>query len=350
MSRPGGIDRVTFNYGQAAPPVITGTTGTWIDVTPGDMDPAAGGDCFGCNATILVHPQRQRELYTFCDLQGMWKSTNFGLTWLKQSAPGSVIEGSKSWGSAIAPDGSYMLVAGVFRKVCRSNDGGYTWFIAADGLSWDAYGFDIDPADKNHVIATAHDQNDGHLYESSDGGYTWTDRGAMGAMAHGSYAYFGQTASTIIAVAEDGDGTDTLRGTWNGSAWSWNSESGQQHYHGSHQLFVDRANNIIFNPGLSGIEKSTDDGQNWSSVTAQAAGAIARGRTTLYAMRGLASQGTFAPQLQHATAPDGSSWTDDTDPAGMDNGPKWMVGVTDGITHAIVAICWNYGIWRYVEP
>jgi hypothetical protein len=73
--------------GMAAETVAIPASGTWINVTPSGVDlvNALSCDNYG-SITMVADPARPSDLYTQFHCQGVWKSVDYGLTWL--SIPG----------------------------------------------------------------------------------------------------------------------------------------------------------------------------------------------------------------------------------------------------------------------
>lgn len=345
---------------------IRGLAGAWTNVTPPDMllgpdDTSAGvGQNFGCQG-VRADPRYAGVFYAGATYQALWKSTDWGLTWTKVSVSGSDIFANGRLNLVIAPDGSYMLstclypINGFSNGAWRSTDSGLTW-------SRNNIGFDngddvgrmaIDPTSALRVVASAHSGTD-HMWESRDGGVTWTDQGAMGGATNAEIIWLDD--DTLLAIS-DGDniaGNGTWRGVRSGSVWpwtwTWTSKDTQQHWHGTAQAFVE-GNGNVWTGGGFGIRKSTDNGLTWTQVDSMNSGGIVGTPTTLYATSNYASSAGFGPNLAHSLrSGGGTTWIADTNPGAMNNG--WLyaaIGSDAAKRYAVIGGCWNAGIWRYVE-
>jgi hypothetical protein len=330
----------------------------WFDVTPADANLTAGGDCFGASGHPRVDPTNPAVIYFGVDLQGIWRSTDYGKTFTKRSDVGSIVEGGKIWALAIAYDGSAMWAGSgggsQFLDCLKSTNGGVTWTKVATGLAFEPYSYDCSPTNANRLIATAHyPGGDDSVFESTDGGANWTNIGSTGAGSTSGYAYYGLTDATIIYV-KDGDApasNSTRRATRSGSTWSsFTGVDDSSHYHGSHQLFVDRANGLIWNPGPGGIKRSDDDGVTWSSVSTVPSASICRSRNKWLAGASYASQGSFDPKIQESS--NGTTFTERTDePGAMINGPRAMCATVNPTGQDIFILCnWVAPVYRFVGP
>jgi hypothetical protein len=326
----------------------------WVNVTPAEfsMDHTIGhGDNYGVQ-DILVNPRNTAELFAFSCYEGVWKSSDTGVTWSKVSADGGPLDHGKAWGSIIALDASFILSSQGngpdIMSAYRSTDGGVSWTACRTPI--DPYMYDIDPTDTKHVVCSGHGSD--HLAESLDGGLTWSDAGVIGTGASNYVAFL--DGRILLSVAQGNQGT--YRGVKMGSAWTWTKVSGQHHVHGSHQIVVERpgaaAPGVIYNPGELGIERSVDDGLTWTTVSPISSNVIIATPSTLYASTGYPSQKnvTHDPHFQHAVRAQGTSWSADATPVGMINGPKCMAVTTQGDHQVLVTGNWYGGIWRYVEP
>jgi hypothetical protein len=343
---------------------IRGTVGVWTDVTPGGIDLADssnGGDNFGVQ-DVLADSSVAGAFYVFTCYNGVYESTNYGLTWTKVSGS-SALDFGKAWGSAIAPDGSYMLASlgnstegspEGRRCMFRSTDKGRTWTRSAD-VGFDPYNADVCAFDSTKVLIASHDND--HVGYSSDSGVTWTDTGAVGAGGTGGYVQFLHDSSTAIYVGQDTE--DVYRGTRSGSSWTWGAIAdlaNAGHAHGVHQMYYDASNSAFYHPagannGQDGIWRSTNNGVNWTRVySTELESAIAATATTMYSMRSFpVGSASYDPKFTTALRSAGTSWAVATSPSGMTNGAKRFATGTDGTNWVVIAGCWNGGIWRYRE-
>ena len=323
--------------------------GTWTNVTPKAIG-FDGKDNYGIQ-DVLVDPKHPNTLFFFTCRYGVWRSTDYGQTWNKISTENCPLEQGKSWGSAIAPDGSYMLTTSSHSmSVFKSTDGGVTW-IASPPTTMHPYNVDIDVSDINHVISTGHDET--HLFESTDGGVIWTDQGAMGGATTSSYVHFLLDGNTVLAVSADKPDAGSWRGVKADGKWTWTRVSDQDHDHGSHQIWIDRAHKAIYHPGPApglGILKSTDNGLTWTTISKQAADAITATPTTIYACQSFPIHRPFVPHFQQAARSADTDWTADSTPPEMTNGAKSLAVTFDGHNYILVSGHWGAGLWRYVEP
>jgi photosystem II stability/assembly factor-like uncharacterized protein len=361
---------VTPNGG---PPVrtVTGTPGIWEDVTPAgvslDQENPGGGDNYGVQ-DVLADPARPGDLYAFICYQGVWRSTDFGITW-KQVNLGS--GWGKPWGSAIDPNPNRdpntppVLYAGNSSAVgfLKSVDFGVTWTEQllpssfGDFRYQQVYSVDVDPNDKDHVIVAFHEAPD--IGESTDGGKTWKKIPTPPEDGGGSYyAFFVNTGAadttrtTWFTLPQQNGNARALRTTDGGATWT---KLGQfQHHHGSAQLF-DAGAGTIYLAAMepSGIHKSTDFGQTWTTISTISDGVITASRNQLYTSVGL-GWGSVAdpvdPRLGSAPRGNDAMWSAIATPAGMVDGAK-RIAVAPGAGHdVLVSGSWHAGIWRYVEP
>lgn len=354
--------RDAVNVGVIPPPanLITGTSGVWSNVTPGGLSLVGadnGGDNYGVQDP-LADPLVPARFYAFTCYNGVWESTDYGLTWAKVSTDGKT-ETGKCWGSGIAPDGSYMLCtignsATYPTHMLRSTDRGRTWTASAS-LGANPYNAMVSPYDATRAVCAFHETN--HVFESLDSGVTWTDMGSVNAaITQSGYVFYVQNSDTLIYIGGDTD--PSYRGTKSGGTWTWTLITALNlagHQHGSCQLFYDATNSAVFhaagsNNSHDGIYKSTDNGVTFTNVgftTVEAS--IVGTASTLYAMWAAPlNTGSVDPKFTTAPRNPGTSWATTTSP-GMVNGAKRMAVGTDGSRWVVLAGCWHGGIWRYVE-
>ena len=340
-SSGGGAGSTVVVFADAGPAM--GTPGVWENVTPKSFDLSSS---FGVQ-DVLADPVHLGTFYAFVCMQGVWKSVDWGATWTHVSTDGNIEKG-KPWGEAIAQDGSYMLVGNgnVNGGAWRSTDGGVTWTPHNMSSDNDPYMFDIDPADKNHVISSMHNSQD--TFESKDGGLTWADRGPSGAGAS-NYVYF-ISSTTWLVISQDGGSSGTRRTMDSGA--SWTKVGDMVHAHGNEQIFIDPTNRSIYvGSHAGGVYRSTDGGASFSQVSNTRSSGVFGTGTRIYSTDPGANGGGTAPMAQSATRANGADWATITVPAGMTNGAKRAATALDPKSGKWVVVSgnWNAGIWRLIE-
>ena len=187
---------------------------------------------YGVN-NVLADAARPGDFYAFPNYQGVWKSSDFGVTWKKISPKGGPLDLGRAWGEAIDKNPKRDPATPPRMYACQgygpragdwvSTNGGVDWTrYATGGKNEHVYNFDTDPNDCLHVIAANHD--DDHCYESTDGGLKWADKGQIIAGGvpgtHSSYVWF-ITPDIWLSVSEAGNGKHgTLRTTDRGATWT----------------------------------------------------------------------------------------------------------------------------------
>ena len=141
-----------------------------------------------------------------------------------------------------------------------------------------------------------------------------------------------------------------------GASWTIpDGLNGLQHPHGNSRLYQ-RGDELFLGGGNGpegqGVYRSGDRGATWkradSGVTPEA---IVWGTPkNVYAMYAWACASCdLGTQFEIAPDP-GTAWTPTAVPAELQIGPNSVV-VTHDDTHAIfVALMWDQGLWRYIEP
>lgn len=353
MPRPNTLERLSFPGHVNTPPYASEATG-WTNVTPADMVlDSSIDDNFGATGHPIVDPLDPARIWVPADHQGIWMSTNYGKTFTKRNAPGDVVESGKPWALGIAPNGSYILAANSGTTRClKSTDGALNFTVANSNMGFEAYTYMWDPSDSQHVIATSHTNDDDQVWESTNGGTSWAPISSTGTGGQTGYAYFGLTSNTIIHVG-DGDtsgGNGTRRATGGVGSWgSWTQVSDHRHFHGSHQLYVDRVNSRIYNAHSGGIAYSDNDGVSWTSVSSTGAASIIQAGSTLVAGASYASSDGFPESIQTATYPPGTSFDGPTQVTNMTNGPRGMCVTRNPLgQYVVVTTNWRSGVWRLV--
>ena len=363
-----------------------GPGGTWTEVTPAGFNRnpnyPRNGDNFGFQQ-VLVDPVRPSDLYVFTNYQGVWKSTDFGTTWTMVSTGtnSDAIRGGRNWGAAIDSNKSrnpatpptlytqagYSTVGKM--GIWKSTDGGVNWtqtwntILAADGTTnitapvWtDVQGLSIDPNNSQHLIATSHGNTQGgvydhHIFETTNGGQTWIDRGNPAGTTHVAANFV--TSTTWIATAEGwGPGS---RGTYisNNSGASWTNVGQMGKAHGSVQLHYLAPNGTLYLAAMEGLFRSTSPYTSWTRIDTTTEQSVIGTPNYLYASYGWASLGAVTPNLRRASTANDTVWsgTYTTTPGGMTNGAMGAAVTFNAATgkYVIVTGNWLGGLWRYVE-
>lgn len=376
---PVKIDGGTKECGGIAIPMGTGgpsigTVGQWTDVTPAGVSLTLsdfGGDNYGAQ-DVLVDPVRPSDLYAFFCHQGVYKSTDYGVTWAKVNTGtnGGAIDSGKPWGEAIETNRCRdprtlptLYSAGSQGQFWRSTDGAVSWESFAlpdDGKprAQDAYDVDVDPYDSRHLVLGYHEEPG--ISESTDGGETWRALALPAGMNSGGswYVFFidtgdpATTRNTWLTIAQATGGND---GTWRttDAGANWKRVDSNEHGHGQAQLF--QTGGVVYMAGVYaeegwGVLRSTDFAETWTHVgsTSGQNGVYGTGKF-LYAQSGGASGGGIdQSQSERAPLPGGTDWSTWAVPVG--NGPKRAAVTYDGAHYIVVGGNWLSGLWRYVEP
>jgi hypothetical protein len=340
------------------PCVESGTcpSGSWINVTPSAMPASAlrpTTNAFG-PGSVVADPSRPSDLYVGPNA-GLWRSTDYGNTWqlvnsTLQDAPRGVI-------IAVAGTTPATIWSAGYNVVFKSTDGGDTF--KQTNLSVSLYSLKVDPYDPTHLISGLHEA-DG-VFESIDGGSTWHAVDGAGFPSGGIswYPYFIDTGEAVgtrktwFAIAQDGASAITT--TDGGAHWTTPTGiSGLQHPHGNSQIFQNGTTLYVggvYGPG-QGVYRSPDRGITWSRAdTGKYPEAVVWGTpTNIYSMYAWACSGcNLGTDFEMAPEP-GTAWSSAPTPPELTIGPNSVAVTFDGAHHVFVAVMWDQGIWRFVEP
>lgn len=354
------------------------TLNIWTDVTPAaiDLDGASfTNDNYGVQ-DVVVDPARPSDVYAFTCFQGVWKSVDFGVTWIKINTGigGASLDQGKLWTAAIDPNAQrdpatpptlWTATGDSAVGVWKSTDGGVSWTshavnnataAQASNNSYfgnDVYALDIDPGNGLHLIAGFHGYPG--VSESKDGGSTWTTITVPVGIGSSVYPFFVHTgvASTTSATwLTQAQWDSNVNGIWrtNDAGVTWTHvASTLEHKHGSTQFFQP-ANGVVYAPSVNpnGIFRSVDSGTTWTRVSTSLANAVFGTPDNLYSMDSFASNRSYDPNIQSSSIA-GNSWTAMVAVPTMSNGTKRAAVTFDGSHFVIVSGNWLGGIWRYVE-
>jgi hypothetical protein len=330
--------------------------GVWTNVTPPGMASVLRPtqNVYG-PGSIVGDPARRSDMYVGGSGAGLWKSSDYGSTWVRQNS--TLPDVPRGVTIAVAGTTPATIWAAGYNSIYKSIDGGLTFKVTA--LTQSLYSLKVDPYDSNHLVSGLHEA-DG-LMESTDGGATWQLVGGAGWPPGGVswYPYFidtgdaAATRRTWFAIAQNGGGAIVTKDE--GAHWSVpNGLSGLQHPHGNSQIF--QSGFTLFVAGVNGpgqgVYRSPDLGANWSRVdSGKMPQALVWGTPkNVYAMYAWACSNCNLGTNYETAAQPGVAWSAGSAPSALVIGPNSMVVTNDGSQYIFVAVMWDQGIWRYVEP
>ena len=362
------------SVGVATEPAPAPASGTWTNVTPGKVDLASKLSCDNYGSiTMVADPARPSDLYTQFHCQGVWKSTDYGLTWfgpINTGQGGAGASGAGGLAIARGPDDQPPIlysagIRGTGLGFWKSTDGGASWTnyrVVPGGDRQDFYPPVVDPYDPNHLLMTGH-----HLslvVHSLDGGQSWSQvpiADGMNDSTGTGFIFFidtGRAETTRNTWIWTAEATGKKIGTWrtDDGGRTWTHVDNNEHPHGQMQIYQPNKNGIVFMPGFhsdlgAGVLRSTDYGQTWTRVGIAMDQAVVFGTPkSVYAMYAWACGGcSLDPALQSAPQPGTSGWARIAIPSGMSIGPAQTATVFDGTHYIVLTAHWRGGIWRFVE-
>jgi hypothetical protein len=358
-----------------SPPPPT-TFGTWTNVTPSGVDLTGSLPCgnFGA-ATVQADPAHPSNLYTEFNCQGIWKSTDYGVTWtgpINTGTNGAAV-GDCSGGIAISPYSTASVptiyescVRGAGIGFWKSVDGGVNWtrYVVTPTNRQDYYPPVVDPYDENHLLLTGHEQDS--IVESVDGGQNWTAISmANGMLQNGGtgFIFFVNTGNatttrgTWLWIAQQSGGS---YGTWRtvNSGATWVQVDKNEHPVGASQIYQPDNSGVVYMAGAYsalgwGVLRSNNYGQTWTQVGMTNNETVVLGTSkNVYSMYGYPAGpgGSSNPSFEVASQPGTGTWVAPGTPAGLAQGSAQISVVNDGTHNVLVGAMWNSGVWRYIEP
>ena len=362
--------------------------GVWNNVTPSNVSLNTANDNYGIQ-DVLVDPVNPNVVYVFVCHQGLWKSVDYGLTYvgpINTGPGGTLVAAGKPWGAGIdlnpnrnpttAPT-LYTLSGNGALGVLKSIDGGVSWTQSfplnaltgqtAANYQNDAYSIAVDPTNVNHVLIGFHGFPG--LSESLDGAQTWRSVVIPAGTGQSIYAFFtspspaeaaaGATISSTWLTQSDWS-NDGENGTWRttDSGNTWKQVNNTEHNHGNAQI-VDLGNGTLYLSGQrsdapnpvepQGVFKSVDYGVTWVNVySTEAESTMCATPSNLYASNGFA--GLTSPNLVVASRSLDTTWVNVPTPSWIQTGWK-RAAVTKDTSGNVIIIAgfWQSGLGRYVE-
>ncbi len=353
---------------------VPGDIGVWVNVTPANVDLTSRLDCdnYG-TTTIAADPARQSDIYTYFDCQGIWKSTDYGVTWsgpINTGIGGANVRGAGGLAIARGAEGQPPIlytagIRGTGTGFWKSTDGGVNWaryHVAPGGNRQDFYKPEVNPYNSAHLLMAGHEME--LVVESFDGGRTWAAMplaNGMKGFAGTAGIYFINTGSadtTAVTWLWVAQMTGGKAGTWRTAAAgkSWTFVNNNERPHGGMQIYQPDTSGVIYIAGVYsrsgwGVLRSTDFGQTWNHVGKRSAQATVFGTPSkvFSAYSWACGVCTVAPDLQSAPSPGAHSWATVPTPPEMKMGPAQTATVFDGNRYVIISANWHAGLWRYVD-
>jgi hypothetical protein len=311
-------------------------------------------DAYG-PGSIVGDPAHPSDLYVGGSKAGLWKSSDYGNSWTLINA--TLPDIPRGVTIAVAGTTPATVWAAAYNSIYKSTDAGKTF--KQTNMQGSLYSLKVDPYDDKHLISGLHEA-DG-LMESTDGGDTWQTIAGSGWPSGGVSWYpdfidtgdAATTRSTWFAIAQNGASPVTTSDS--GAHWTMPAGvNGLQHPHGNSQLYQRGAALFVagvYGPG-QGVYRSMDLGKNWSRVDSGGTPeAVVWGTSkNVYAMYAWAcSSCDLGTSFETAPQP-GDTWSTTVVPSALVIGPNSVVVTSDGTHSVFVAVMWDQGIWRYVEP
>jgi hypothetical protein len=192
---------------QGTPPALV--PGVWTNITP----PAPGLSSTYGTAEIEIDPNNHAVLYAAVDQNGLWKSTNYGSTWVQLGKPPAVAASPANNYTTpyldspievrIDPNDSTHLIAtqgvrGTALGFWVSHNSGATWtmptgfYTFAATTTEDVTQMAVDPSNFNHILVGSHSAwpglHNAGIMETTDGGNTWVAHPPLSSWSSGSLA------------------------------------------------------------------------------------------------------------------------------------------------------------------
>lgn len=227
----------------------------------------------GAIMSVAIDTNSPNVVYAATDLSGIYKSTDYGMTWISQRT-GLKSEGDWNIAAlAINPNNSNQIFmgsgevwghpSGDYGGIFQSKDGGQIWTLVSRDLKFSGHGDIRQSGDglilfdkKNTSIIYAVTIWDG-IFKSIDGGSTWLYKGLSGKYLTGIVI----NEAGEIFVSAGMRGTDTggiYKSLDNGNTWMTLNNTIQ-----ANKLVVSGSIIYVASKG-NGIYKSTDDGTTWN--------------------------------------------------------------------------------------
>ena len=342
--------------------------GTWINITPPGIVIGAPETCIGQGVALDFRNPGTiywgNTPYNITGYNGLWKSTNYGVTWRRIGKTTPIFSGASDYLDMplrikIDPNASnhiYVVdgVRGSSQGFYVSHDGGETFVkpagfvdaIKAAGIaSHDLYEVAVDPTDFGHVLISFHynwggtdthwNGNSG-IMESTDAGATWKVIPPVHGWGSGHSIKFlyepslglGNSKTWLVGTQIDGMWRTTDGGD------HWTKVTNVSITHGGSSIYYSR-NGALHTGGLQTL-RSMNNGATWTTVSNVSSTAVFGDGVQLYTGD---TYGTTPMQVSPESS--GTSWSSYNNQAS--NGPFEMVW--DSHNGLMFSSNWFAGLW-----
>jgi len=193
----------------------------------------------------------------YAGTQGVWKSTDGGVTWTITG-----LKDREQYSLAVDPITPTTLYAGRSGAIARSTDGGVSWTSVA--IVGDAYGLLIDSASPTTIYAAISTNTGWTVLKSTDSGSSWIKTPPPVHLTINGLAIDASRPTNLYALAFDPRvGFECcivlFESTDGGASWTERGNVSANLF-----LVADPVTpGILYAGGDSGLFKSADDGSNW---------------------------------------------------------------------------------------
>jgi hypothetical protein len=281
----------------------------------------------------------------------VWKSTNYGATFVRVDLPFAGPCGVKqfdgiNW-SLVVDDIGYVYTTngyGCVQGIFRSTDGGFNWtnvIAELQGIpSGDIGHITVDPYLPGHMLASFHSDHTcecgGPDIESFDRGTTWRVRNRISGAGHNNWVHFLGDSNTWVQGAPVGEWRTTDAGL------TWTKVNANEPTHAGQEIL--RVGNTYYLGSDAGVLRSTDNGASWTLVPDNSADGIVAvgtdGNGRLFTRTANAGSATTGP-LPMLTSTNGTTWTPYNSQT-FTNGPKTF----SRDSQYLYASMMEGGVWR----
>jgi hypothetical protein len=335
--------------------------GTWEDVSPSGVDYTCSPNNYGFQSMDGAKKDAPKTLYVGTCNQGVWKTTNGGDSWFKASTGAGSIDG-RNWSLVVDHSNSNIVYTlcgfGGRQGIWKSINGGVDWAQVQNNITQnDLSHVEMDPLDHQHLLVTEHSGNY-DLWESHDGGATWTNKG---------HPWGG--ANTFVYFLGQDNAAQPSSNFWLGFAENhglWRTENGGQTWtqvsttlsrsHGGAGLYR-ATGGALYGSVNSTIGRSSDNGRTLQDLAAVGnlptghdgyAGIVGDGEH-IWSMLENTGATAVGPNYWWTTpeTADGRVWTKYNGQS-FGDGPQSMV--FDPVNRVVYASQWCSGVWRLRLP